>query len=56
MQTYLKAITAAVLAGLIALKLTLADDILTWDEGVTVAIAILTSFAGVWAVPNQEEK
>jgi hypothetical protein len=50
---YLKAITAALVAGLGAVAAALDDDSLSTQEGVTVAIAFLVALGAVWAVPNK---
>ncbi len=52
-MNYAKAITAAVITALGTLSLALDDDVLTWREGITVAIALLTALGGVWAIPNK---
>lgn len=52
MLNYLKAITAAVVAGLGVLALALEDGAVTPNEWVNVAIATLVGLGAVWAVPN----
>lgn len=54
MQTYLKAIYGGAAAGLAVLSVALADNTLTWDEGVKVAIAVVGAFGVVWGVPNKQ--
>lgn len=54
MFAYLKAITAAIVVGLTALELALADDVLTLREGVTSLIAFLVALGAVWATPNEQ--
>ncbi len=51
---YAKAITAAVIAGLTALVTALDDGSVTAQEGVIIAIALLTALGAVWAIPNAE--
>lgn len=52
MLNYLKAITAAVVAGLGVLALALEDGAVAPNEWVNVAIATLVGLGAVWAVPN----
>lgn len=49
---YLKAITAALVAGLMVLDIALEDGAVTGQEWVRVAVAVLTGGATTWAVPN----
>lgn len=57
MLNYLKAFVGAVIAGLGVLALALEDGAVQPNEWVNIAIATLTAFAGVWAVPNiQKDK
>lgn len=51
---YAKAVTAAVIAGLTALVTALDDGSVTAQEGVIIAIALLTALGAVWAIPNAE--
>jgi len=57
MSAYLKAIVAAVIAGLTALSAYLINDTalgdITAGQWVHVVIAVLVSFAAVWAAPNK---
>lgn len=55
MLPYLKAITAAVVAGLGVLALALEDGVVAPNEWVNVAIATLVGLGAVWAVPNVEK-
>lgn len=52
MLAYLKAFTAAIVAGLGVLALALEDGAVSPNEWVNIAIATLTGLAAVWAVPN----
>ena len=47
-----KAITAAIVAGLTALGVALADNGVTTQEWVTVVIAFLLALGAVYAIPN----
>lgn len=49
---YTKAVMAAVIAGLSALQVAQADNVVTQNEWVTVAVAFLTALGVVWGVPN----
>lgn len=49
---YLKAITAAAVAGLMVLDIALEDGAVSGQEWVRVAVAGLTGGATTWAVPN----
>jgi hypothetical protein len=49
---YLKALTAAVIAGLGTLQVAYADNVITNQEWVTIAVTTLVALGGVWAVPN----
>ena len=49
---YLKAITAAIVAGLTALASALDDGTVTAQEWVWVVSAFLVALGAVWAVPN----
>lgn len=51
---YLKAIIGALVAGLSALGVALEDGAVTYAEGVTIALAVVTALATVWAVPNAQ--
>ena len=52
MLQYAKALTAAVVAGLTALGVALADNGVTSQEWITVAVAFLLALGAVYAVPN----
>lgn len=54
-KTYAKAVAGALAAGLGALGAALADNAVTGQEWVAVALATLTGLAAVWAVPNTSE-
>jgi hypothetical protein len=56
MLPYLKAITAAVVAGLGVLALALEDGVVDPNEWVNVAIATLVGLGAVYAVPNTPKK
>lgn len=49
---YTKAIVAAVVAGLSALQVAQADNVVTQNEWVTIAVAFVTGLGVVWGVPN----
>ena len=49
---YRKAIAAILTPALIALAAALADGVVTWEEGVWIAIAALGTGAAVGAIPN----
>jgi hypothetical protein len=51
-QVYLKAIYAAVISGLGSFAVAVADNVVTTQEWVTVAIATVTAAGVVWGVPN----
>jgi hypothetical protein len=51
MGTYAKFVVAAIGATLVGIQTALSDDVVTNQEWLTIAIAVLASF-GVWAVPN----
>lgn len=51
-QVYLKAIYAAVVAGLGSFAVAVSDNVVTTQEWVTVAIATVTAAGVVWGVPN----
>ena len=53
MTKYLKAFTAAVLAGLTALGTALIDETVSKAEWVAVAVAFVTALAVVYGVPNK---
>jgi hypothetical protein len=52
-QTYAKAICAALVAGLTALGTALTDGGVSPSEMTVVAVAFLTAFSVVWAIPNR---
>lgn len=54
MLGYLKALTGAVVTGLGTLQVAYADNLVTTQEWIGVAIATLVAFAAVWAVPNKQ--
>lgn len=47
-----KAVVAACMAGLAALSTGLTDGVLTRQEIVTAVLALVTTYAGTWFVPN----
>lgn len=49
----LKAFVGALVAGLSALAVGLADDNITGEEWLTAGVATLTALGVVWAVPNK---
>lgn len=51
MDRYVKAIVAAILAGVGAVGVALADGHVTAAEWVVIAGAVVTSLGGVWAAP-----
>ena len=57
MQKYLKAIYAAVFAGLGALSASLeqGNGHIGWQAGVAIALASLSALGVVWGVPNQQK-
>jgi len=54
MQPYLKAVYAAVIAGLGATGTALAanNNHIGWQAGITIAITTITALGGVWGVTN----
>ncbi len=48
---YAKFVVAAIGTALVGIQVALSDDVVTNQEWLTIAIAVLASF-GVWAVPN----
>lgn len=53
-QQYLKAITAAIIAGLGAASVALdANNHITWSEGIKIATTVMLSLYAVWATPNK---
>lgn len=50
---YLKAITGAVVTGLGTMQVAYADNVITQQEWVGIAIATLVALGAVWAVPNR---
>ena len=53
MQTYLKAVYAALSLGLGSLAVAYADNVVTNQEWVTITLATLGGAAVVWGVPNK---
>lgn len=53
MNAYMKAIVGALIAALTALGAAYTDGGVSPSEWIVVATAALTTFAGVWAVPNK---
>jgi hypothetical protein len=51
-MVYLKSIFAALGAGLGALELALTDDVVSTQEFVKIAIAVVAVAGVVWGVPN----
>lgn len=51
-QTKAKALVAAAIAGLGSLKAAVAENGVSAEEGIEVAIVTLVALGGVWAVPN----
>lgn len=56
MSAYVKAIVAAVLAGLTTAGAAVTDGHLTAAEGVAIAIAIVGTFGGVYVAPANKAK
>lgn len=58
MQKYLKAVYAAVIAGLGATGTALAagNNHIGWQAGITIAITTITALGGVWGVANAQAK
>lgn len=56
MLPYLKAIAGAVTTGLGTLSVAYADNVITNQEWVIVAIATVGALGAVWAVPNAPKK
>lgn len=52
MLAYLKAITAALAAGLGTLVVALDDDLVTSAEWTKVALSAVVTLGAVWVVPN----
>lgn len=52
MNSYLKALYGAVSAGLGAFAVAYADNAVTNQEWVTVAITVVGALAVIWGVPN----
>lgn len=52
LTSYLKAIYAALAAGLASAATAFADGVITGQEGIFIAIAALGAFGVVWGVPN----
>lgn len=53
---YPKAVVGGVIAGIGVLYLALTDNVVTLQEWVAVAQAAITTFAGVWGIPNAPKK
>lgn len=56
MNAYVKAVVAALMAGLGAVGTALADGQVTATEWVVAASAVVAGFAAVWASPKNEEQ
>lgn len=56
LNTYLKAISGAVIAGLGSLQIAYIDNVLSTQEIITIAIVAITALAGIWAVPNAPKR
>ncbi len=52
---YLKAVTAALVAGLSVLSTSLTDNNLTSQDYVAAAVAFLVALGAVWVVPNKPQ-
>ena len=52
---YTKAIVGAIIAGLSALQVAQADNVITQQEWITVAVAFVTALGVVWGVPNKPD-
>jgi hypothetical protein len=52
MQKYLKALYGAVAAGLGTLSVAYSDNVVTGQEWVTIAIAVVGAAGVIWGVPN----
>lgn len=53
---YAKAIVAALAAAASATVPAMSDDVLSLNDGITIAIAAILAGAAVWGVPNKEAK
>lgn len=53
MGKYLKAIVAALIAGLGSIATALGDNAISAQEWVTAGLAFLVALSAVWAVPNK---
>ncbi len=53
MNTYAKAIVGASVAGLGALQIAAADNVITGPEWIKVASVTVAALALIWGVPNQ---
>lgn len=53
-QKYLKALYGAAAAGLGALSVAYADNAVTNQEWVSIAIAVVGALGIIWAVPNKD--
>lgn len=52
MNKYAKAIVGAVVAALSAYQVAQADNVISTQEWVTIAVAFVTALGIVWGVPN----
>lgn len=50
-----KALVAAVVAGVGALAVAMADSVLSTGDGVTIALAVLSALGITYAVPNKPQ-
>jgi hypothetical protein len=55
-MAYLKAIAGAIVTGLGTLQVAYADNVITHQEIVGIAIATLVAAGAIWAVPNVPKK
>lgn len=53
LMRYLKAVAAAVVTGLGTLQVAYADNVITQQEWIGVAIATVVALGAVWAIPNR---
>lgn len=56
LNRYAKAVVGAVVAALSAYQVAQADNVITQQEWVTVAVAFFTALGLVWGVPNSPAK
>lgn len=52
---YAKAITGALVAGLLVLKSAVGDDVVTVAEWIDVAVSVIGAGGAVWVVPNAKD-